>query len=154
MKLIAHRGNINGPNELNENNPKYIDTALDFGYDVEIDIRYNFKDNIFYLGHDYSTHEIDLDWIFLRKSRLWIHCKDIESLYFFSTKTKDYNYFWHQNDSFTITSKGYIWTYPGEKITPNSIVVMPEWNIGENNFNSLGKYKCFGICSDFVSRLK
>ena len=29
MKLIAHRGNINGPYPLEENNPEYIDIAID-----------------------------------------------------------------------------------------------------------------------------
>ena len=28
MKLIAHRGNIEGPNPLKENDPEYIDIAL------------------------------------------------------------------------------------------------------------------------------
>ena len=28
---------------------------------------------------------------------------------------KTFNYFWHQNDKFTLTSKGYIWTFPGNK---------------------------------------
>ena len=28
MKLIAHRGNIDGPNLLNENNPEHIDLSL------------------------------------------------------------------------------------------------------------------------------
>jgi len=28
MKLIAHRGNINGPNPEKENHPDYINTAI------------------------------------------------------------------------------------------------------------------------------
>ena len=28
---------------------------------------------------------------------------------------KSLNYFWHQTDDFTLTSHGYIWTYPGKK---------------------------------------
>jgi len=38
MKLIAHRGNINGPNALEENNPEYIDSAKPLGYNVVIDV--------------------------------------------------------------------------------------------------------------------
>ena len=37
------------------------------------------------------------------------------------------NYFWHQNDDYTITSKGYIWAYPGKKLNKNAIYVLPEW---------------------------
>jgi hypothetical protein len=28
MKLIAHRGNIDGPNPLEENRPEYIEAAI------------------------------------------------------------------------------------------------------------------------------
>ena len=38
MKLIAHRGNINGPNPEMENNPEYILNTLSLGYDCEIDV--------------------------------------------------------------------------------------------------------------------
>ena len=38
MILISHRGNINGPNPEMENNPEYIQKALDLGYDVEVDV--------------------------------------------------------------------------------------------------------------------
>ena len=44
-----------------------------------------------------------------------------------------FNFFWHQQDDFTLTNRGYIWTYPGKCITPMSIMVMPEWKI--NNLN-------------------
>ena len=38
MILISHRGNINGRQPNLENLPEYIDSALELGYDVEIDI--------------------------------------------------------------------------------------------------------------------
>ena len=37
MKLIAHRGNINGPCER-ENSPEYILETINLGYDCEIDV--------------------------------------------------------------------------------------------------------------------
>ena len=43
MKLIAHRGNIDGPNVNEENKPEYILQAIEKGYFVEIDLWY--KDN-------------------------------------------------------------------------------------------------------------
>ena len=60
-------------------------------------------------------------------------------------KFKFLNVFWHENDDFTLTSKGYIWTYPGKSLTKNSIAVMPEIK----KFQNLES--CFGICSDFIS---
>ena len=38
MKLIAHRGNVNGPNPDKENHTDYINEAIILGYDVEIDV--------------------------------------------------------------------------------------------------------------------
>ena len=47
MKLISHRGNINGKQLDLENDPKYIENAIKQGYDVEVDIWYT---DGFYLG--------------------------------------------------------------------------------------------------------
>jgi hypothetical protein len=154
MKFIAHRGNIDGPSE-EENSPQKIDISIDMGYDVEIDIRYDSHTNSFGLGHDKSDYDVTWDWLEKRKSNLWIHCKDINSLYEFTTNPlgNSYNYFWHQNDDFTLTSKNYIWTYPGKTCTDNSIVVMTEWDISIDNISKITEYKCFGICSDYVRKL-
>ena len=40
MLLISNRGNINGPNSLLENTPDYIDSTIDQGYNVKIDLWY------------------------------------------------------------------------------------------------------------------
>ena len=54
MILISHRGNIDGPNSKLENNPTYIDRALDKGFNVEIDLWVYEKE--FFLGHDEPTY--------------------------------------------------------------------------------------------------
>lgn len=154
MKLIAHRGNINGPDPLQENNPEYIEEAISDGYDVEIDIRYDRYDEKFYLGHDDPQYEVGWYWLSKHMSNLWIHCKNIEALYEFTHATRGYNYFWHQEDDFTLTSTTHIWTYPGKTYTPKSVIVMPEWNIKLERFGELLAYNCYGICSDYIGRLK
>ena len=153
MKLIAHRGNIDGPNPSEENKPEYIEAAIAQGYDVEIDIRYAALAQRFYLGHDSSTYGVTQYWLAQYMDNLWIHCKNIEALDFFVTKTGGYNYFWHQEDDFTLTSKKYIWNYPGKTYTSNSVIVMPEWNTPMESFSDLKAYNCHGICSDYVGRL-
>lgn len=150
MKLISHRGNLEGPDLDKENNPKSIDRCIEEGFDVEIDIRYNISNKKFYLGHDNPQYEVNWDWLFERIDNLWIHCKNIESLYQFVINQNQYNYFWHQNDDFTLTSKNYIWTYPGKNYTPISVIVMPEWNTDIDSLGSLKNLKCHGICSDYV----
>jgi hypothetical protein len=154
MKLIAHRGNIDGPNPLNENHPDYIVEAIDQGYDVEIDIRYDTFDKKLYLGHDDPQYVISWYWLAQYKENLWIHCKNIEALYEFSYGTSGFNYFWHQEDDFTLTSKNNIWTFPGKPYTPNSVIVMPETNIDIDRLVDLKVYNCFAICSDYIGRIK
>ena len=58
MKLIAHRGNLNGPNTKLENSPEYILNALNKIFDCEIDVRYINKK--LFLGNDTSDYEIDI----------------------------------------------------------------------------------------------
>ena len=145
MKLISHRGNINGPNQSRENSPNYIIEALDAGYDVEIDIWY--KDNSIWLGHDEPTYPIDIFWLFERKSKLWIHCKNVEAVVFLQECKCKFNYFWHQEDTLTLTSQGFIWVYPGKQPISRSIAVMPE-------LNQESILDCTGVCSDFINNYK
>jgi glycerophosphoryl diester phosphodiesterase len=153
MKIIAHRGNIDGPNPLTENHPDTIDSAIESGFDVEIDIRYDTLDGQFYLGHDDPQYIVSPYWLAQRMERLWIHCKNLDALYHFVNKTGGYNYFWHQTDDYTLTSKNYIWTYPGQPYTSSSIIVMPESSIRIEDLTDLVAYNCYGICTDYPQRL-
>ena len=137
MVLISHRGNMDGIYPEMENNPIYIDRALKNGYDVEIDVWY--EDGIWYLGHDKPQYKIDLDY--LKNDKFWCHAKNIEALN--RMLKEDIHCFWHQDDDVTLTSKGYMWTYPGKPLTDNSICVKPKKN------DKIMK-KTFGICSDFI----
>lgn len=141
MKLISHRGNINGPKPDMENNPDYIGRTLSLGFDVEVDVWY--INNDYYLGHDYPIYKIKES--FLENDKIWSHAKNIYSL-FNMNKNEKINCFWHQNDDFTLTSKGFIWTYPDKELTNNSICVLPE----RSNYDLETIKKCYGICSDFI----
>ena len=141
MILISHRGNLNGVNSINENNPSYLMSALNKGFDVEVDVR--FENSKFYLGHDYSQYEINKE--FLINPRIWCHAKTHEALN--ALHNINAHYFWHQEDDYTITSKGFIWTYPSKKLLPNSICVLPETT-------SYKSFECLGICSDFIEKYK
>ena len=145
MKFISHRGNLNGPNLNEENNPSYVLNALNKGFDVEIDVW--FIDGYFFLGHNEPKYIIPNN--FLENSGLWCHAKNLDSLHMMILNPV-INCFWHQNDEFTITSKGFIWTYPGGMLTEKSICVLPE----KNNKNILDIKNCYGICSDFLLNYK
>jgi hypothetical protein len=145
MILISHRGNINGRIEEVENRPDYIDDTIKLGYDVEIDIWV--IEGTFHLGHDEPQYGITLDWLNERKDKLWIHCKNIEAVEFFNLLLETYNYFWHQEDTVTLTSKNFIWVYPGKQPIKNSIAVMPEIHNEDTS-------QCLGICSDYIQNYK
>jgi hypothetical protein len=144
MFLISHRGNIIGRDVLKENSPEYIENAILKGYDVEIDLR--FIGNTYILGHDHGQYEIEYNWLLKYYIKLWIHCKNIPCAYELS-KTKVFNFFYHDRDEITLTSRGYLWTYPNKQLTPNSISVLPE----NSNTNKSNLLSCAGICSDFIS---
>jgi hypothetical protein len=139
MKFISHRGNINGSNKNSENHPKYINSALDKGYDVEIDVW--FLNNKWFLGHDIPQYEVEDN--FLINNKFWIHAKNGDSFYKL-LQNHTSNVFWHTTEDWILTSKGYIWTYPNKKLYPESVCVLPE--LGYNG----DLKKCHGICSDYI----
>lgn len=147
MKLIAHRGNINGPNKESENKISQIYKCIQLGFDVEIDIR--LINNKLYLGHDKGGEIIPIKELRKIREKCWIHCKNIEALTYFYRSHDKFNFFWHEKDSYCLTSLGYIWTYPGTQITSDCVLVMPELTIDKKNFLNLNKNKFYGICTDY-----
>ena len=145
MKLISHRGNINGRIENYENHPTYIEDTIKLGYDVEIDVW--LVEDVFFLGHDEPQYAIDFHWINKLNHKLWVHCKNVKAVEYLYASDYNINYFWHQEDTLTLTSKGYLWAYPGKQPIKNSIAVMPELN---NDDVSLA----LGICSDYIENYK
>ena len=150
MKLIAHRCNIDGPNELTENTIISADTCYKLLYDFEIDIW--LIDNKILLGHDIITKKFELNefkqWIKKYKKHVWIHCKNIESLIFCNEELKQFNYFGHNSDQFVLTSQQYIFTCPNNLYGKNVVCVMPELN--NNLIVDFSKY-C-AILTDYIKR--
>jgi len=141
MRLISHRGNINGKNVELENTIEYIVRAKDLGFEVEIDVWY--VDGIYYLGHDFP--KIPIEEYFLEDTKFWCHAKNFESLMMMS-QNKKIHYFWHEEDNYTLTSKGIIWVYPGKNLIENSICVLPE----QHKLQKKDVTHCLGVCSDYI----
>jgi len=141
MKIIAHRANISGPDCKRENRIFAIEECINLKLDVEIDLRFN--QGQFYLGHDEIQEKIDIEWLNKYQDYLWIHCKDFESLN--KLRGTNLNYFWHNVDMFTLTSKQFIWTFPNNVVDINSVIVC-------QNFDETIKYsntKAYAVCSDW-----
>jgi hypothetical protein len=144
MLLISHRGNINGKSDYRENDvPFVVDALNNKGYDVEIDVW--FLGGNFALGHDYPQRGVSKS--FLKTKGLWLHCKNAEALSRLSTDS-GCNCFFHDEDSVVLTSKLYLWTYPGVALFDNSICVLPEL------FPDQDMSKAAGVCSDFIERYR
>jgi hypothetical protein len=147
MKIISHRGNLNGPCKALENSVPYINIALNNGFDVELDIRY--IDNRLYLGHDEPQYEASIDWLLEHKDKLLIHCKNIEAMNVFSKMGSLFHFFGHDNDLFVLTSSRYIMTIPKTNLVSNSILVMPEFfGFKEQNFS------CAAVLTDYPFKYK
>ncbi len=146
MFLIAHRGNFEGPCPEYENCPKYLLEGLVTNnvFHMEIDVWK--KNGQLYLGHNAPNYKVNDD--FIVNSRFWCHAKNLEAFEHMLNRPL-VHCFWHQEDDFVLTSRGYIWTYPGKTLTSKSIYVMPE----QCGFEEL-PFEIAGICSDFINNYK
>lgn len=141
MILIAHRGNTEGPKLDLENSPEYIDAAIESGFDAEVDLWV--QKNKLYLGHDSPDYLITQDYLLDRENSLWVHCKNGKALEV--CLDLEVHCFFHVSDEYTLTSRGYVWGYPGADVIGRYFIsVMPEWD----NITSFSGVT--GICSDYV----
>jgi hypothetical protein len=145
VRIISHRGCLEGPDSINENRPHQIDKALSLKFDVELDL-WMVKDN-FFLGHCQPQYQIKLDWLLKRSNYLWVHCKNIKAIDWLSKQKVNLNYFFHQCDHLALTSKNVLWVYPSMEFTSNSVIVASNKKDLENSLNS--NTKPFGICTDY-----
>lgn len=145
-RLIAHRGNRIGPYPARENSPQYLDEALMGGFDCEID--FWVLDGVMKLGHDHGQYPIDLGWLRDRQKRLWIHCKNPEAVAMMANES--FNWFFHNTDAYTLTSEGYVWSYPGAPFVGSKAVIV---YFGRHDPTRGGDISsAYGICGDFVGR--
>ena len=153
MRIIAHRGLTNGPDDLLQNHPLQVIKAIEQGFDAEIDLW--FDKGRWYLGHDTMSHEIPP--AFLTNQHLWIHCKNLPAFYNLKRFGTKVNFFYHDSDKVVLTSNGNVWTYFGlpETMDPQAICVMPEvtysWTEIELMVRS-GKWA--GMCTDWPIRIR
>ena len=141
MFFISHRGNIYGKNPELENMPSYIENALQLGFDVEVDVWVDQSFNLF-LGHDKPQFKTTIE--FLQNPKIWCHAKNLPALELLLLN--DCHVFSHNIDAYTITSKKFIWAFPGQPISKKTIAVLPE-----NGYYSHDQLAmCKGICADNI----
>lgn len=128
-----------------ENSPSYIQDAIDAGFDVEIDVWY--IDDQWFLGHDEPQYKVDNKFLVSRRNKLWCHAKNTDAL-FHMIRLGVIHCFYHQSDDVVLTSRNYLWTFPGRQLTKISIAVLPE----QTDWTMEDLAECSGICSDYISK--
>lgn len=146
MRIIAHRGLVDGPNKDLENKPSTIERALNQGFEVEVDVW--LENDKWFLGHDMPTYPVEFSY--LNNLNFWIHAKTIETLERLLA-FKHLNAFWHQTDDVTLTSHNYLWVYPGQKTTRHSVCVMPEKFMPIDDLVNL---PCMAVCTDYANTVR
>ena len=145
MRIISHRGNIDGPIPEKENLPHYIDSAILLGFDVEIDVWW---DQGVYLGHDGPEHKVSEEWLLDRRDRLWLHCKNLLAADQLSGR---FQCFCSESDPFCFMTYGYLWvndvTMP---LTRNCVVPL----LGLKDIHNYPfKDAAYAICTDYPIEL-
>lgn len=183
MKIIAHRGLLDGPDKNIENTLEQFNEALSEGFDIEVDvhvayIEYNYDANgnsiknstpkvKFRIGHDATANLwVDDDCFNNLASQfpdqmIWLHCKDVETLDYFINNMADrmpnVTCFFHQSDDVTLTEGSLLWTFPTTKfLGPWSICVLPEQNMTPSQFKSwyARNSNIFGVCTDYAHLMR
>ena len=142
-RVIAHRGNLHGSDPATENSPEQIEKARKAGFDVEIDVW--LIDGQWYTGHDAPRYKVDFS--FLDQSGHWLHAKNLEALHHLCDERTEVacDFFWHENDKYTLTNNGFIWTFPGQPLPEEfGIAVLPEDVVDYDVRNA------WTICTDYA----
>ena len=79
---------------------------------------------------------------FFKHPKLWCHAKNVEA--FEWLLKKKVKCFFHNIDEYTLTSNGYIWTFPDKPVVKKSIIVDKGKDWKKKNYN------CYGVCVDYV----
>ena len=137
-QFIAHRGNLTGPEPSFENQIEYLLHAYDTCGAVEVDIQSH--NGQLYFGHDDPQESVVTDLIM--QDNWFCHAKDLESLG--KLLELGAHTFWHQQDTVTLTSRGYIWCYPDVYPIDKRAI----WLDFEDKFTDLELVGGWGLCSD------
>jgi len=139
FEIVSHRGCLYGPCIETENKPDQIVNTLSLGFPVEIDV-WKSGDR-FLLGHDEGKYEVVPTFF---NNDMYIHCKNLEAVEYF--KNTKLNWFWHNKDKMTLTSKGVAWCYPGVFVSGGITV-----ELGKPKYI---KQDILGVCTDYPIKWK
>jgi hypothetical protein len=143
-RWILHRGLLAGPNKELENKESELWDRMHKGWDIECDVWYD--NETWRLGHDGPNDNIQNVNALLTHPRAWIHCKNLAALQK-CLEIGGVNCFFHDVDTAVLTSKQFIWAYPGYIVEGKmGVCVMPE----RHGFSMTELSKTGSVCSDYL----
>ena len=148
MILIAHRGNIAGPDPTRENTETYLGEALEAGFHVEVDVWDVVDDGgpSALLGHDQVLDAVHPG--LLRNEHVWCHCKTLKALEYLMRI--GCRCFVHDTDLGTFTSDGFFWTADASnEYQLDRTVLMHAGDLLASE-NAWQIQRVVGVCSDYV----
>lgn len=160
MKIISHRGNLEGRSDTTENTIPAIDRCIEAGFDVEIDVQCVVGDH-FFIGHDSTNATLRIMDYEKYMDRFWFHAKSmnaLEGLMKFKEETNGaYDIFFHDRDFCALTKNGKLWIYPNRNLPlikgKNSVAVLPEM-VGLKPQDFVPSLPFYGVCTDFPMEYK
>lgn len=174
MKIISHRGLLNGPNPKLENKWDSILNAAYQGFSVEFDVWYDPAREGFFLGHDGPLGEQLTKKEFLEFDNhtdvdFFVHCKSIETLSWiqhiqpFSTLLHKKIYVFYHDVDDCVAIGPYTWIHPkaaknlfGTDTNNITHMIYVLSNFGATNIDSVfpkNLKRCAGICTDYPLEL-
>lgn len=142
-KLIAHRGNVTGPQPDRENRFDYLIEAIAAGYDVEVDVWK--AGGSWFFGHNGPSYSVTLTQIQEIAPHAWFHIKNVAAG--IAMGFHGFHSFTHDQEPYAYTSRGIKWSHRGE---PNQlgIVCMPNLDTEQDLIRN-----CHGVCHDYLDRV-
>lgn len=151
MRVIAHRGNLTGPDPEKENTWAAVRKCARLDIDAEID--FWVKDNRLCMGHDENNLEqVSLYQFRELKINIYAHCKNLDALQFLGQNTPGNMIpFSHDVDDFVALRNGEIWAHPNylKNIKDKTMVIAMTW--GEPVKEELLGFA--GVCTDWPLEL-
>ena len=159
MILIAHRGNLYGRQPERENSPEYLNEAINQGYHVLADTWY--YDHCFWFGfhHPKDTslcYKPHVDWLPYAMNSVLLRARNPEAL--IKANELGLNAFWHQTDSYSLTTWGDLLGFYGAPACGESFVcMMPhrECSLVDDQYldELSGHHDQYALCSDHAGSL-
>lgn len=146
MIVISHRGNLTGPSSKENTLEAWKEFCeLKITKNVvtycELDLWYH--NGTYWLGHDQPVQGIDSGLLW-DMAIVW-HCKNFAACKHLSWQSEGH-FFFHEDDPYTITSKGWVWAAPGQQVNESTVIVCKDL---ESTIKTVREGKAMGVCTDY-----